>query len=727
MNSANDPVNDPVFDAVVVGLGPVGELAALLLAREGLRVLALEKEPTAYSLPRVGVLDGEALRTLQKAGVYETASREMLLGAGAQWASRTGEIIATVMPTEHPQGHPWISSIYQPLLDQQLREALHAEPRAEIRTGRTVTGMTQSATCVTVDCVDTDGTAERISARYVLGCDGANSIVRTAIGATLRGSDFSELWLIVDAKMPEPISHVPYFVLRAHPAGPRMNGRLAGGHHRWERQVLPGEDASNLLTSKESARRMIAEHADPDTAVIDRHITYTFRAHSADRWRVGRVLLAGDAAHLMPPMVGQGLNSGIRDATNLAWKIAAVVRDGADPALLDSYQAEREPHIKQMTRLSVTASHLIMMSGERRAALRDGIMKTLMRIGPVRESVRQGRFRPPANYRDGLLLERPRRRSPVGKLFPQPRVRLFDGSERLLEDVTGSGWRIVGWNCDPRESMSDATREVAERDLGATFLTLRPLGSRNLEAGADTDDLEDIDGYAQTCFRRQPFVLVRPDHYVCANPSGENLDFAVRRVTALVTGNQSFDDPVPAASADEPAIGRTGTWRLDPETAHLQFRAKGLWGLLPVAGDFGHASGTLTWQDDGVAMVTLDVRAASVRTGIGFRDQHLRAEEFLDADRHPHISFVGESVKSTPTAVHVVGNLTVRGVSQQVTIRVDVASNGSDLMATASTQIDLEAFGIEPPLGMVRPQVHLTLSGRLQSTEVPSPVPVATG
>ncbi|WP_280355524.1 bifunctional 3-(3-hydroxy-phenyl)propionate/3-hydroxycinnamic acid hydroxylase [Nocardia otitidiscaviarum] len=543
------------FDVAVIGMGPVGELAALLLARAGLTVLVLEREADVYPNPRVGVLDGEALRTLQKAGVYERTASDMLLGAGAQWVSARGKVVATTLPTEKIQGHPWMSAIYQPLLDKHLRAALAEYPGVDTRLGHRFTGLTQHDDDVELTFRTADGETGNARARFVLGCDGANSAVREAIGVQLVGSAYADTWLIVDAKLPEPIAHIPYFQMTLDPAAPSLTGRLAAGGHRWERRVMPWDDRDEILTPQ-AARRVIAEVANPDTAEILRHLIYTFRAKSAERWRVGRVLLCGDAAHLMPPMIGQGLNSGIRDVTNLTWKIAAVVKAGAPLRILDSYESERRPHADAITAMSVRAGRLVTMQSRWAAAIRDAMGVSLLRIPPLREHVRQGRWRPPARYHRGLLLGRPSLRSPVGRLFPQPLVRTFSGAEHRLDDVAGSGWRIVGWDRDPREALSPHGRRIAEDILDATYVTLTAPGRRPVQRGAPTQILEDLHELSRPYFKRRPFVVLRPDHYVWANPTSAALDGAVRELVRQAH-----------AEAIEPATGSVESLAAQPDNS----------------------------------------------------------------------------------------------------------------------------------------------------------------
>lgn len=701
--SADGPLD--CFDVAVVGLGPVGELAAILLARSGLRVLAVDREADVYGHPRVGVLDGEALRSLQKAGVYEQAVGDFMCGAGAQWASRSGKILATTLPSETPQAHPWLSAIYQPLLDHHLRTALADYQHVDVRVNHELTALIQDADGVNLEFRDAQGVTSRARARLVLGCDGANSTVREAVGVQLTGSSFHEPWVIVDAKLPEPIAHVPYFCFTMDPTAPRMTGRLADGNHRWERKVMPHENRDEILQPG-AAAQMIAEHADPDTAQILRHVVYTFQAKQAERWRVGRIMLCGDAAHLMPPMAGQGLNSGIRDVTNLSWKVSAVLHAGAPLELLDTYEEERRPHVVAMTNLSLRAGRLIMLRSPRGAAVRDNAIAALMHIPKVREHVRQGRYRPPARYRRGLLVGAPSRRSSVGMLFPQPYVRTYSGQEHRLDDIAGSGWRIIGWGDDPLTALSAHGKRLAQEVLNATFVTLSPPGGRSVTPGASAQVLEDINETSRPMFRKQPFVVVRPDHYVCANPARHELDSVVRRITQRVSSDGSGSI---VSESGPPA----GTWLLDPATVHMDFVARGIWGLLPVSGHFGQSSGSLAWNPDGSAAVHLEVQAASITTGLKVRDRHLRSPDFLDADAHPTIAFHGQSTAPGADTLTVRGELTIRGCTAAAEVEVRLSREGSELVGHTASRITLSDFGITPPFGMVRPTVDLRIRGRL--------------
>lgn len=524
-----------MFDVTIVGLGPVGELAALLLAREGLHVLAVDREMDVYSRPRVGVLDGEALRTLQKAGVYERARADMVLGAGVQFGSRSDRTLATTMPTEAPMGHPWISAIYQPLVDDVLRQALSECGNVDIRLGHNLIGLNDVGDHVDLELQNSVDTVVTESARYVLGCDGANSATRSLLGVGMIGSDYEEPWLVVDAKLAEPLPFVPYFRMIMDPSAPRMTGRLAASNHRWERMVLPGEDHAEL-TTLDAARALISEHADPEAVEVLRHVIYTHGAKQAERWRVGRVLLCGDAAHLMPPMAGQGLNSGIRDITNLTWKVAAVIK-GAPETLLDTYEVERRSHVEEMTRLAVNFGRLWMIRSRTVAALRDVALSAAMRVPAIRRAFLQGRYRPPARYKKGFLVDQSPRRSAVGRILPQPRVRTWTGDVERLDDMTGTGWRILGWQADPMTALSAGTRERMREASAAQFVTLCGPGQRPTDRrSASREILEDTEEATRPLFGRHSFLVVRPDGYIYANPSRHELEKTVLELIDRLIG-----------------------------------------------------------------------------------------------------------------------------------------------------------------------------------------------
>jgi 3-(3-hydroxy-phenyl)propionate hydroxylase len=690
-------------DVAIVGLGPVGAALANLLGSRGIRTTVLERQAAAFPQPRAGVIDDEALRTLQACGVYETAARDMLLGVGAQWASADDAVLLTTFPRAEPQGHPWLSMMYQPLLDGALREGLTALPTVDVLLGRHVTALDDDGTAMVVAYEAPDGTPHRLRASYVVGCDGANSTVRELCGIEMVGSSWQQPWLIIDARLPALVPTVPYLRFTMDPRRPRVTALLAAGVHRWERMVLPDEDPEALLTDA-AARELIAHNADPDTAEILRQVIYTFHSKRATRWRDGRVLLCGDAAHLMPPTGGQGLNSGLRDATNLAWKLAAVVRGEASTQLLNTYEAERRPHVEELTALSERIGRAVVVGSPAVAALRDAGLRVLGVTPGARGFIREGRFRQPARYRGGLVVtaDRPGP-SAAGRLFPQPRVRRFTGERLRLDDVAGHGWRIVGWHADPSEALSSAGQRVADA-LGARLVTLCRPGARPTSGAPSTDLLEDVDGVAAPFFKHNPFVVLRPDHFICANPSKDELNGALEEIARRLGSGAEL-----AMSDDPPA----GEWVIEPLGSEVRFDARGFWGLAPVSGTFERVRGTLTIDPDGSCAAALRAEAAGIRTGIAIRDAHLRSREFLAARRHPEISFTGTG-RLDDRQVALDGALEVAGVRRDVEVVATVDRESTTLVLRCELVIDLADFGIHPPLGLVRPRVALGVVAAVQ-------------
>ncbi|WP_189212833.1 MULTISPECIES: FAD-dependent monooxygenase [Actinokineospora] len=303
-----------------MGAGPVGMTAALLLVRRGMDVTVLERHAEPYPLPRAVHLDGEAVDILRGAGVLEPFLRISRAMPGLRLVDAGHRVLAEFRRAPVGRfGHPDASLFDQPALDAVLAAAL---PDGVIRRGVDVVAVEPGPVVV---CAD--GT--RIAAEAVLGCDGADSVVRRSLGIGVRELRPAERWLVVDAVSPEPVDMWDG-VHQVCAERPATFMRVVGDRYRWEFRLRPGEDGGSL--------------SPPDGPTVIRRAVYTFHARVAERWRLGRVFLLGDAAHLTPPFAGQGLGAGLRDAVNLAWKLDYVLDRGAPDELLDTYQAERLPH-----------------------------------------------------------------------------------------------------------------------------------------------------------------------------------------------------------------------------------------------------------------------------------------------------------------------------------------------------------------------------------------------
>ena len=410
-------------DLLVVGLGPVGDALAALAQVHGLSVIAIERSHTLFPLPRAAVFDHEIMRIFQMIDVAERIEPVCRVPDRYRFITASGDTLLDfpVAPVG-PFGWAETYALHQPAVEQVLRDRLE-ELGVRIELGVIFERLSQDATGVTVDILK-DNQASQIRARYVVGCDGSWSPVREGLGIALDDYAFDEPWLVLDTIIEEP-GDLPIVCQQiCDPRRPVTHMAMSGKRFRWEFMLKPGETAEEMLAD-ERIRELIAPWNCADRLQIERKAVYRFHALVAEKWRSGRVLLAGDAAHQMPPFAGQGMCSGIRDAANLAWKIAAVVREDADEAILDSYQEEREPHVRAIISTAIAMGQIVCMLDENAAAARDRDMLARKASGAQDVSV---------SYPDlvsGYLTDTPF----AGALFPQP---VADDGTRL-DAVLGLG------------------------------------------------------------------------------------------------------------------------------------------------------------------------------------------------------------------------------------------------------------------------------------------------
>ena len=467
-------------DVLVVGLGPVGAALAALLARRGVSVIAVERDTVLYPLPRAVHFDHEIMRLFQELGIADEVARHSVPLPPYEFRSADGQLLMSFPPElEAPCG--WASGymFHQPSLEAALRDVLATEPQAEMRIGWRFDGLSHEAEGVTAQVSGPEGSAQ-IRARYLVGCDGASSPVREAVGVGLASYEFDEPWLVVDVKVGRG-ARLPAVNLQVcDPRRPTTCVFGGPGRHRWEFMLLAGESADDVL--RDGFIEDLLAPWDCGPVEIERRAVYRFHGLVAERWRLGRVLLAGDAAHQTPPFAGQGMCSGLRDAANLAWKLEAVLGGRADPALLDTYQAEREPHARQLIELAIGMGRLVCTLDREAAASRDREM--LARRAGGAAPLPPLRTTP---FARGCILAGS---SGAGELFPQPTC--GTGQRRLrLDDGLGAGpWLI------------------SRRPAGhAGGIAVRHLGEPVL-APFRTDLLGWLDTHGAEA------VLVRPDRYV---------------------------------------------------------------------------------------------------------------------------------------------------------------------------------------------------------------------
>lgn len=532
------------YDIAVVGLGPTGLTLAHLLGRRGLSVLVLEREPEFYGNARAVYTDDEALRVFQTAGVADEIHQDMNVDSAVQWVKSDGTTLVQFRETQRPLWWPVVNFLYQPYLETKLEALLDRYPHVEVRRGREVLGFTQDDAGVTVrhaaatgsqygkrDNVVDEAADETARVAYLIAADGGRSVVRTQLGIEMSGKSFPERWLVVDLEAKDATGgansdvfrHLPYFDFVCSPDMPTVSCPQPGGHHRFE-FALDDADDKAYFESDETVRRLISKYVELDEVEVKRQLVYTFNAVTADRWREGRVLLAGDAAHMTPQFIGQGMNAGVRDADNLSWKLEAVVRHGADPAILDTYETERKPHAMAMIALSVFNKSLVSIKHPIGAKARDAAMWTALRIPGLGGWIERAGMKPRPRFARGSYLGMPRGvLGAEGTLAPQPVVRRYDGRPIRFDDAVGIGWAVIGIGVDPRETLADdiATWE----QVGASFTTVFAPGARPQGSVGDGRrrvglvDLEDTTGelgrwLGRHRIRSGDVLVLRPDKVV---------------------------------------------------------------------------------------------------------------------------------------------------------------------------------------------------------------------
>jgi len=499
------------YDLIIVGLGPVGVTAANLAGQWGLRTLVLDKSDTVYQNPRAMGLDHEAMRTFDNIGLAESIAAHVMPYRASHYLNADAKLIKHINASQPPFLLGWAPNYVfsQPPLERALRSNLHSQSHVDVLLGREVFNVDSAEAGVTVSYRDSAGAVSRATASYLLACDGGTSPIRTNLQLNMEDLAFDEPWLVVDVILNEgagnslPETNVQY----CETERPSTFVVGPGRHRRWEFMINEDESPAEII-SPESIQRLISRWLPAEDYQIWRASTYRFHALILERWRVGNIFFLGDAAHMTPPFLAQGMCQGLRDAMNLIWKLAFVKRGIASTKLLDTYQSERAPHVKRTTEVAKEFGQTICERDPARASERDARLLAAVQESPggtIRQSLIPG-------LENGFIGSH----KPAGGLFPQPRVTTFDQQEDLLDRFTGQSIRLViaeGFKATEAllAAFDDALRGV---QLPTSIVQLSTAPTAHYQ-------YREHDGVLAAWLQRNgcDVVLVRPDHYVYGGAS----------------------------------------------------------------------------------------------------------------------------------------------------------------------------------------------------------------
>ncbi len=525
-------------DVVIVGAGPCGLALANFLGLYGRSVTVLEARETLIDYPRGVGIDDESLRTLQTLGLVDAALPHITPHHIMRLVDGAGRTMLTNDPQTDEFGWGRKHGFIQPEVDRVLYEGLARFEHVRVLFGHEVVRVDEDADGVTAVAAGPAGAEVPVRGRYLVGCEGGKSPTRKRLGVAFDGVSPSTRWLVVDVEN-DPLG-TPNVFLGADPRRPYVSIGLPHGVRRWE-FMLRDDETEEQVTSPAHVAGLLAEHVpDPASLRFIRRRVFTHHARVASDFRRGRQLIAGDAAHLMPVWMGQGWNSGIRDATNLGWKLAMVLDGRAGDALLDTYTAERLEHARAMVDLSLTFGRVIKITNPLAARARDAISLALNRFPQVKAYFSEMRFKPMPRYTRGVLADpttlepgraaptiesrlipvrtADRRDSPVGVQFPQPRVTTAHARDQRLDDAIGPWWTLITWGNNPRDLLPAASLARFEA-MGGRLVAAVPEQQREWAQQRMGDGVlvvGDHTGRLKRWFdaRPTPVVVLRPDRFV---------------------------------------------------------------------------------------------------------------------------------------------------------------------------------------------------------------------
>ncbi len=528
------------YPVAIVGAGPVGLTTANLLGTYGVPCALIEQNAETSSHPRAQTIDDESMRTLQAIGCVERFQSLTLPALGSAYYDERGEQFARIGPGSKSYGFFKRNYMLQQQLDALLKEHLESFDCVTCRFGERLESFETHEDGATLHLSG----GETLRCRYLVACDGGQSPIRKALGIQMQGWTYDQDWIVLDAIDDPDAEQISRFY--CDPTRPTVSIASPNGGRRYEFMLLPGEEREGVLTDEHLAA-LLARFRPWEPEKITRRAVYTFHARIAERLRAGPVFLLGDAAHLTPPFAGQGMNAGLRDAHNLAWKLALVCTVGLPDRLLDSYETERRDPIWAMIQLAVAMGEFVMPVGAEQVALKSSVLKALERFPGARQWLFEMRFKPRPRYDAGLfagLDGQPVEASLVGEMVPQPVVLDERARPQLLDALMGPGFCLLVQDDAGEAALERLGHEVwsalSPRRLRLRFDGAGPPAASPLRT-ARVPRAGEIEDAARNALHARPLrthrgqvLLVRPDRYAAAACFAEDVDSFGEAVAAAL-------------------------------------------------------------------------------------------------------------------------------------------------------------------------------------------------
>jgi 3-(3-hydroxy-phenyl)propionate hydroxylase len=498
---------------LIIGAGPTGLTLANLLGANGTHAIVVERNETTVQEPRAVSIDDESLRIVQSIGLQDVVLASIIPGYGSDYLMRTGRRFLRVEPTGRPYGFPRRNAFRQVTLEAQLREGVNRFENIKAFFGWSLEAFEQDAEGVTAHLVSTGGATQTVRCSYLVGCDGASSTVRRKLGIRLEGKSFAERWLIIDLE-DSPVERRNTIVY-CNARRPCIALPGPGSTRRFEFKLHAHESDDEMLRP-EVVNDLLRSHGAHPASRLVRKVVYTFHARVTQRWSEGRVFVAGDAAHLTPPFAGQGMNSGLRDCSNLAWKLAFVTAGLLGPNLLASYERERHRHVWQMIKLALRMGRMMGPKSQlREYMIQYGFL--LLGLWPAAKGFfAEMKYKPRPRFAAGFM--QPDRlgksRTLVGRMLLQPDVRKSNGERVPLDELLGCGFALLALELSPEDLRPLARHGTAAGRLTPMCVVINPTSissSDSVVTATVASYPPEFEPY------RGRVLLIRPDRYVAAS------------------------------------------------------------------------------------------------------------------------------------------------------------------------------------------------------------------